>query len=149
MPLSSGQVVTADDLNHLKPTTYLARCDANLVGIVVDTDISGCSIPLTTETDNAVYVAELFIGADWQTPAAAGNVIQGKLSVDGSIQSGVAQMEQAAGTTGDTGTPGMVWRGTLATAGVHTLKAVASIPDADQRIVTPHTALAVTIYEVV
>lgn len=149
MPLSSGQVVTADDLNHLKPATYGARATADLVGVVVDTDVTGATVTFTTETDNAVYVANGSFGTDYNGPAAAGLFIRGKLSVDGVIQTGEAQTEQAGGNTGDRLTPSQVWRGTLATAGSHTIKLVASVNDADQRVLADHTALAVTIHEVV
>lgn len=149
MPISSGQVVTADDLNHLKPTTYSARATADLVGVVVDTDIVGATIPVDTETDNAVYVVHGTFGADWGGAATAGNFVRGKLAVDGVTQTGEAQFEQATGASGDRIPGSQVWRGTLAVAGSHTLKLIGTVNDADQRILADHTALVIDIHEVV
>lgn len=149
MPILAGQIIDAATLNHLKPATYDAVASANLVGIVVDTDITGATVTFTTETDNAVYVAEGFFDMDWTAGAAVGLVIIGKLAVDGAIQSEEAHAEQAAGANGDRMSTAMGWRGTLATAGSHTIKLVGSVPDADQKINGTHTTLLVTIHEVV
>lgn len=150
MPILTGQIVTADDLNHLKPTTYHQDATSNLAGVVVNTDVPGATITFDTETDNAVYVAEGNFDMDWQGAAAAGAVMIGRLSVDGVIATGDVNVEQAAGANGDRlGGATRTWRGTLATAGSHTIKLVASVPDADQRVTSPHTGLTVTIYEVV
>jgi hypothetical protein len=149
VPISSGQVVTAEDLNRLKPTTYRAVASANLVGIVADTDITGATITLTTETDNAVFVCTGVFDMDWQGAAAVANVIVGKLFVDGVQETAQALAEQAAGANGDRISTSQTWRGTLATAGSHTLKLVGTVPDADQKINSTHTTITVTIYEVV
>ena len=147
MPILSGQVVTADDLNHLKPTTYQARASATLNGIVVNADVVGATITLTTETDNAVFVVSAAFDFRWTGIAAL--TATGNLSVDGVLQSGQAIAGQNPGASADRMTAGNVWRGTLATAGSHTLKLVGSLPDTDQHIEQPHTALVVVIYEVV
>lgn len=149
MPILSGQVVTVNDLNHLKPATYYAASNANLPGIVVNTDVPGATVTFTTETDNAVYVVNAFFDMDWQGAAAVGNLITGMLYVDGAHVSGDTNGEQAAGANGDRLPGSHVWQGTLALAGSHTAKLVASIPVATQRIANPHTAIQVTVYEVV
>lgn len=149
MPILAGQIVTADDLNNLKTASYAARATGTLTGIVVNTDVPGATITLTTATNNAVYVAHATFDVDWQGAAAVGNVVVGKLNVDGTLQAGDCNVEQAAGATGDRIPGSQVWRGTLAAAGSHTLKLQASVPSAQQRILNPHTAIEVTIHEVV
>jgi hypothetical protein len=148
VPISSGQVVTAEDLNRLKPTTYSAVASANLVGIVADTDITGATITLTTETDNAVYVCTGVFDCDW-TGAAASLVIVGKLAVDGALQTAQALCQQVTGADGDRVSVSQTWRGTLAAAGSHTLKLAGTVPDVDQKINSTHTTITATIYEVV
>lgn len=149
MPISGGQIIDADTLNHLKPTTYLAEASATQTGVIVDTDVTGATQTFTTETDNAVYTVVGTFDMDWQGAAISGNVISGKLAVDGVIQAREAHGEQSVGAAGDRFTGAQVWRGTLATAGSHTIKLVVSIPSANQRTTTPHTALLIEIHEVV
>lgn len=149
MGFLAGERVTAARLNRLQPKTFIARASADLTGVVTDTDVTGATITLTTETNNAVYVAIAPAIADWNGAAGSTNFVRCKLSVDGAIQSAETQAEQAAGAAGDRIPGAQVWRGTLATAGSHTLKLVATINDADQRLLQEHTALQVTIYEVV
>lgn len=149
MPILSGQVVTADDLNHLKPATYYAEATSNLAGVAADADIPGATVTFETETDNAVYVAHGDFDMDWNGAAAATLIQFGSLSVDGVLQTREAYGEQAAGANGDRIPAARTWYGTLATAGSHTIKLVGTVPDADQRINSPHSALTVTIHEVV
>ena len=114
MPILSGQIVTADDLNHLKPTTYHADSTAILTGIVANADVVGATITLTTETDNAVYVAEGNFDMDWTGTAGVGAVAIGRLSVDGVVATGDVNVEQFAGVNGDRlGGVSRTWRGTL------------------------------------
>lgn len=149
MPILSAQIVTAADLNHLKPATYHANASATLTGVVANADVVGATITLTTETNNAVYMATGNFDMDWQG-AAAGAVMIGRLSVDGVVATGDINSEQAAGAAGDRlGGASRTWRGTLAVAGSHTLKLIGTVPDVDQRITFPHTGLTVVIYEVV
>jgi len=147
MPILSGQIVTADDLNHLKPATYHASASVSLVGVVTDADIVGATITFDTDTDNAVYVATGDFDADWD--GAATGLFQGKLAVDGGIQTELVLISQAAGAAGDRIPGSHTWRGTLATAGTHTLKLIGTVPDVDQAFESVHTALTLVIYEVV
>lgn len=144
MPLSSGQVVTADDLNHLKPTPYLATSNADLAGAVTDTDIPNVTMTIDTETDNAVYVATGFV--DFDNTGTVATVATAVLVVDSVTQSGLIVYQQ--GISSDQMSPGGQWSGTLAAAGTHTLKLIATLP-ALITIRNPHTKLQVTIYEVV
>lgn len=146
MPILSGQVVTANDLNHLKPTTYLAAQTADVSGSVTDTDLTGLTITLTTETDNAIYLATCFL--DFDHSASTSTVALGKFVVDGSTQSGEVVYQQGTAVTTDRMTPGNTWRGTLATAGSHTLKMIATIP-ANITCHLTNSKLHVVIYEVV
>lgn len=144
MPILSGQVVTADDLNHLKPTPYLATSNADLAGAVTDTDIPNVTMTINTETDNAVYTAVGFV--DFDNTSATTTVATAGLVVDGVTQPGLVIYQQ--GISSDQMSPGGVWQGTLAVAGPHTLKLIATLP-ALISTRNPHTKLAVTIHEVV
>lgn len=149
MPIASGQVITADILNHLKPTVRSVASTANLAGIVVDTDVTGATLTFDTETDNAVYEA---LGFFYMLKnGASTGLADGKLSVDGTIvpiTDGFAVFQQAAGNVNDRATVAMGWTGTLATAGTHTIKLVASLPDADDQV-RAGSKLVLRIYETV
>ena len=41
MPILAGQTLTADILNHLRPTSYFARASAAIAGAGTDTDTVG------------------------------------------------------------------------------------------------------------
>lgn len=144
MPILSGQIVTAADLNHLKPTTYLATQTADVSGSVTNADLTGLSITLDTETDNAIYFAVAFL--DFDHSGSTTTVAVGKFQVDGVTQGGEVVYQQGIST--DRMTPGNTWRGTLATAGSHTLKMIATIP-ANITCHITNSKLHVVIYEVV
>jgi hypothetical protein len=144
MPILAGERVTAARLNRLQPKTYSVTSNALLSGSVTDSDVPGASISLTTETDNAVYLATA--AADLDLSGATTNLGRCKLSVDSSIQSPEALFQAAAAT--DRVTASQQWRGTLGSAGSHTLKLVATLP-ASMDLRNIHTGLIVVIYEVV
>lgn len=144
MPILAGEIVTAARLNRMQPVPYEAVASAALNGPVTDTDITGASITLTTTAANAVYVARCFV--DFDNDAAGTNFATVKLVVDSVAQSGQANYQQGVAT--DRATPGQSWKGTLASAGSHTLKLTGTLP-AEVNINSGHTKLTVTIYEVV
>jgi hypothetical protein len=144
MAFASGERLRASKLNRVQPTTYIGRSSADLNGAVTDTDITGATVTVTTVAANAVYVAVGIFDVD--LTGATTSLARGKLSVDGAIQTPEAFL--AAEVTTDRGTPGQIWRGTLGAAGNHTLKLVATLP-ASISLRNPHTAIQVTIYEVI
>lgn len=146
MPILAGEVVTAARLNRLQPVTYHADATAAVGPSVTDADITGATITLTTQTNNAIFVATGDYDFDYSGAATA--LEQGKLVVDGSIQAGTANCQDGTATTNDRRTHSRTWRGTLATAGSHTLKLTCTL-GSGITVNATHTGITVTIYEVV
>lgn len=142
MPFASGQRLTAARLNRVQPATYIGVQSAQLTLSATMTDVPGCSITLATLTDGAVYVAQAVF--DFDLTAATTSTQTGRLLVDGAAQTQVARFGAEVST--DTATVAQQWRGTLATAGTHTLKIQGSGTSA---VLFAHSTLLVTIYEVV
>lgn len=146
MTIASGQVVTAEDLNNLKSHTHTATQTADVSGSVTDADLTGCTMNITTRTDNAKYFATAFCDMDHSASVSTPATVS--LVVDGVDQSGEAVYQQGTASANDRMTPGGVWEGTIATAGVHTFKLTATIP-ANITCHQTNTKLQVTIEEVV
>jgi hypothetical protein len=146
MTLGAGAIVTVDELLRLQPTTYHAIASSDLVGSVTTTDITGATLTFDTETANAVYVAEAVFDFDTTTPGTT-TIGVGFLNVDGSNQTSQSLFQVGAATANDRTSSTQRWRGTLATAGSHTLKLQGTVP-ANMEINATHTVLTVTIYEV-
>lgn len=146
MPFASGQRISAARLNRLQPVTYEAVASGTLTLNTSLADVPGAFITLTTLTVGAIYIAEGSFDINIAT-AAAGQLAEGHLDVDGADQTARA-LKQMNAT--DRATVSQRWRGTLPTAGAHTLK-LRGVRGASgaASIVTTHTKLQVTIYEVV
>lgn len=147
MPFLAGEIVTAARLNRIQPVPYQAIASSNLTGIQTNADIPGATITLTTLTNSAVYVCHGVFDAGITGANVA--ILSGGLSVDGAVQTARGLLQQAAGANNDRVTAAQEWRGTLATAGSHTLKLVGTCSDADNAFRATHTVIEVTIYEVV
>ncbi|MCM2394366.1 hypothetical protein [Streptomyces albipurpureus] len=144
MPILAGQIVTAGQLNRLKPTVYFAVGSAAHTGPATNIDITGAAINLVTEVPGATYEAECVWDADTiGTGAATGTA---RLHVDGANLSPLAVFSDAV--TSDRGTFSQNYSGTLPAAGAHLFKLVAS-PGTDQRIQGVNCSIKVTIHEVV
>ena len=151
MTVLAGDVVTAATLRRLQPRTYTAVATGTLAASSTDADIVGATVTFTTETNNAIYVATGDYQVIW-TGAGTSSAV-GKLAVDSSIQTGQIATRQAPGTAADNGDSEAMtrtWRGTLATAGSHTIKLVGTT-GANQTIsaTSSATSITVTVYEVV
>lgn len=153
MPFSAGQIVTAQQLNRLQPVSYQAIASTDRTGTVTNQDVLGASITLTTETNSAVYVATGTFDFDvvsGQTLAVTASW-SGGLAVDGTVQTARA-LVNSDGTGTQRFEASKEWRGTLATAGSHTLKLVTTHSGADSvDCVTRsiHSVITVVIYEIV
>jgi hypothetical protein len=141
---ASGEKIRASRLNRIQPVSYLANANGDVPALSTDVDVPGATITLTTLAANAVYVAVAFF--DFDLTGASTATGTGKLVVDGATQTATANM--AGEVTTDRMTPGQTWKGTLASAGSHTLKLTATT-GASQIVQDTHTTLQVTIYEVV
>lgn len=147
MPFASGQRLTPARLNRIQPVTYEAVASGTLTLGTALADVAGAAVTLTTTTAGAVWVAEATFDMNVAT-AGAGVLAEGHLDVDGVDQTARALKSMAAV---DRATAAQRWRGTLAAAGSHTLKlrGIKSGAAGVASIVTTHTKLQVTIYEVV
>ena len=146
MAFFAGEIVTATRLNRLQPVSYGVAASGALTLTTTVTDVPGATITLNTLTANAVYKAWAVFDMVVVT-AATGNNMNGYLSVDGAQQTAVAAHEMVAA---DLDTVAQQWRGTLATAGSHTLKLRGNRSAAgDGTIAAAHTTLIVEISEVV
>lgn len=145
MPLLAGQILKASQAQRLQTKKYSAvGTGGPLVGPQSNADVTGCTITLTTETDGATYQAWIVIDHDKTTANSSVNF--GRLNVDGVNASTTTGSAQDAVT--DRTVAGQNYHGTLATAGSHTLKVVASPPTGNQ-ILNTNTTLIVEITEVV
>lgn len=145
MPLLAGQIFTADTATNLKTKKYNAvGTGGPLVGPQSNADVTGCTITLTTLTDGASYTAWIVIDHDKTTANSSVNF--GRLNVDGVNATPTTGSAQDAVT--DRTVAGQNYQGTLATAGSHTLKVVASPPTGNQ-VLNTNTTLIVHIDEVV
>ena len=149
MALLAGEIVTAGRLGRMQPVTYEAQASGALAMTdTTETDIPGATVTLSTAAANAIYVVTATFDASVTTTNAS-TLMVGKLTVDGSIQTGTAihAMDTALRTT----IP-MTWRGTLASAGSHTLKLRGNLSAAaagTASFIQTNTRIAITILEVV
>lgn len=119
MTILAGQKITADQLDRMQPTSYIAACSSALsVTTTTYADIVGCSITLATKGANATYVVTGIFDCSVTTTSAT-SLMVARLLVDGVVDSGIAVY---AMDTQDRACISMVWQGTLAAAGNHTLK---------------------------
>lgn len=145
MSFLAGETITAARLNRLQAKTYRAVCSVALSGPATSADVPGATITLTTEANNAIYVASCIydyrIGSGTPTTLGSGN-----LSVDGVLGTEFSMFRDGGGSLNTSMTVAQTYRGTLGTAGSHTLKLVASPASGHQ--VNIYSSITVTIYEV-
>ncbi|MFF4834113.1 hypothetical protein [Streptomyces sp. NPDC001315] len=143
MAFLAGERVTAARLNRLQPKTYRAAATGLLNGPQTAADVPGATVTFTTEAANAVYVVDAWF--DYDLSGSTTLLGSGNIHVDGVIQAEYAVFQ--ANVVNDRSSVGHTYRGTLATAGSHTIKLVGS-PVANQTINT-YSSVTITIYEVV
>ncbi|MCM2390204.1 hypothetical protein [Streptomyces albipurpureus] len=143
MALLAGQILTAEQVNRIQPRPHNAVGTGTISGALSNQTVANTTITLDTETDGATYHAVCVWDLDTNTGATTGT---GRLNVDGANQSPLAAFSDATGT--DRGTFSQVYQGTLAAAGSHTFKMIAS-PGAGQIIQGVNCAYNLTIFEVV
>jgi hypothetical protein len=139
------EIVTAGRLNRMQPVTYYAEQSSSLNMTTTVTDIPGCSITLSTTTDNAVYLAYGIF--DFDLGGATTATALGRLNVDGADTGKTARY--GAEVASDVSTVAQQWRGTLASAGSHTLKLRGSTSAGTNLFAFSQSTLTVVIYEVV
>ncbi|MEV3848084.1 hypothetical protein AB0J30_14970 [Streptomyces microflavus] len=116
MPVWAGQIVTAGLFNRLQPRKHLAEASGSLTATTVYQPIPGCSLVAPSTMAGAAWSALGIFDCNVSTIHAT-NLMVGRLTVDGTSQSGLAIH---AMDTADRDTVAMVWGGTLAAIGNHT-----------------------------
>lgn len=149
MSFLAGEIITAQRLNRIQPVPYEEACTAALTATTSTyADITGCSITLTTNTDNAIYVARAVF--DCNVLATSTTILMvGRMQLDGVTASGIAVYAMDALTRA---TVTMSWKGTVTTAGSHTFKLQGALTSAlatGGTFQQDDTKIHVTIYEVV
>jgi hypothetical protein len=145
MPILAGDRVTAAQLNRLQTKTFAAVATSTLAASSTDADIVGASVTFTTETDDAIFEAIGDFQVIW-TGAGTSSAV-GKIALDGNIQAGQIATRQAPGTAADNGDSAAMsrtWRGTLGTAGSHTIRLVGTT-GASQTISSASSATTLTV----
>jgi len=143
MAFLAGERITAARLNRLQSTTYSATGTGTLTGPVSNADVTDATITLTTETDGATFAAWCVWDVDLSS--ATTGLGFARLNVDGSLLNPLSTYALDAAT--DRLTVPQNYEGTLATAGTHTLKLVATLV-AGQQILGVNTSILVKITEV-
>ena len=75
MSFAPGQFITAQRLNRLQSKTYWAAASGTIPASQTNVDITGASIPITTETDGAT------MAISWSTAVYATGVMGGNANV--------------------------------------------------------------------
>ncbi len=146
MSFKAGETATAARINRLAPTPYRAAATSTLTGPQTSADVPGATVTFTTETDGAAYVVEAVF--DYRNNATGtSSQGSGNIAVDNVVQSEFAIFRDGGGSANTSMTVAQVYKGTLTTAGSHTIKLVAS-PVLNQ-VIQVYSSITITIYEVV
>jgi hypothetical protein len=142
MAFAPGQFITAQRLNRLQSKTYWATASGTTAAGGSSVDVAGASIPITTETDGAT------MAISWTASVYATGVMGSAASVrpfigaDGAGSFALAEWK----TSAEKGTLANFWAATVTTAGLYTVKLVATTPA--NGTLSPYTTLMVTVHEV-
>ncbi|WP_097865955.1 hypothetical protein [Streptomyces sp. rh34] len=118
MPILSGQIVTAGQLNRMQPRQFSAAATSALSASTTYALIPGCSLTLPSTVANATWTAVGVFDCSVTTTHTT-NLMVGRLVVDTVAQTGLAIH---AMDTLDRDTVAMLWSGTFAAAGSHALQ---------------------------
>ncbi len=147
MPILAGQIVTAGQLNRLRPVVYFAQESSTLTRTTTTAaaDIPGATVTFSTEAANAVYRVDASFDSAVGTASATTDMI-GTIVVDG-VTAPVSGRHQMDATDRDS--VYAMATGTLAASGSHTIKLQGALSAAaGSGTWQAFTSLIVTIYEV-
>lgn len=141
----AGQIVTAGQLNRMQPKPYAAAATGPLTASTAYTLIPGCTLTIATTVPGAIWTATGVFDCNVTTVHAT-NLMVGRLTVNGSSDSGLAIH---AMDTLDRDTVAMLWGpGTLAAAGNHVFNMEGVINGSGGAGgFLAYSRLAVTVYE--
>lgn len=144
MSFLAGDLLTAQRINRLQPKPYVIKASGTLAAGSTNADVPGASIAFTTETAGATVKAWWHIDVD--LTGATTSLTSARAVLDGSTGADVFATYVAEVST-DRSTVGQVWDFTVAAAGAHTIKLVATTPANVQLQI--YTALSIIVFEVV
>lgn len=144
MSFLSGDLITAQRLNRLRPTPYSKASTAVLPASSTTVDVPGATITFTTETDGAEAQCVWFMDCD--LTGATTTLGSSRLLLDGVTPSDNFAVFTAEVAT-DRASIGNLHKFTIPTAGSHTIKMQGTTPANYQLNI--YTGLQVTVYEVV
>lgn len=122
MAYAAGNRITAARTNNLQTRVFYAIGSGTVAASQTNVDVTDATVTFTTLTDNATYAA--FCVWDYNaagTPAATSTA---RLAIDGASQSPLATFN-ATGAT-ERNTVAQNYSGTVASAGSHTFKLIAT-----------------------
>lgn len=122
MSIAAGDRITADRLNNLKTSTYYAVGSGTVAASSTNADVTDATVTFTTLTANATYRA--WCVWDYLASGTPAAVSTARLNVDGANQTPLATFQATGATERDT--VAQNYSDTLASAGSHTLKLVAT-----------------------
>lgn len=143
MPIPAGGIVTAGQLARIQPKKYGAVGSGSIVGPSANADVASATVTMVTETA-ASYVAWCIWDVNVTAPTTG--TWLGRMALDGTNQSPLGTMNHPANT--GRGMPVQMYTGTLAAAGSHTFKLVAS-PLTGQTVQGVNCSIVVEITEIV
>ncbi|MFE0270804.1 hypothetical protein ACFWZY_01490 [Streptomyces sp. NPDC058992] len=144
MPFLAGQVVTAGQMDRIQPRPYSAAGSGTVAAGSTNADVTGATITLTTQTANAVFKAVCVW--DFNTTGVPGGSSTARLALDGVGQSPLATWRGDAAN--ERGTVSQAYHGTVASAGSHTFKLIASTAT-NTEVLGANCSIVVEITEVV
>ena len=143
MAFAAGNKITTDRLNRLQTTIYHAIGSGTVVGAATNSDVTDATVTFTTTADDATYAAVGVWDVDWTSSTTSTGTA--RVDVDGSPQTPLATFGAQVST--DRTTVSQTYSGTLATAGSHTIKLIAS-PASGQTIQGVNSSILVFVQEV-
>ncbi|MEU7962359.1 hypothetical protein AB0D09_02650 [Streptomyces sp. NPDC049097] len=144
MGFLAGENITAGRLNRLQPKQYFAQASGTLGASQTSQDIPGVTVTFNTEQPNAIYTAHLVTDFDWD--GGTTSLASSRIKVDGAFPINLFAVAQMSITT-DRATNGQNYRGTLGSAGSHTITAVGTT--SANQMINFYSSLLVVVYEVV
>lgn len=144
MPFLAGEIVEAERLNMLQPSTYHAIGSGTIAASQTNATVTDATVTFDTLTANAKYKAVCV----WDynaagTPAATSTA---RMRVDGATQSPLATFNATGATERNTVT--QTYHGTLTTPGSHTLDLIATT-STNTSVLGVNCSILVTVSEVV
>lgn len=144
MSYAAGDRITATRLNNLQSAVYGAIGSGTVAASQTNADVTDATVTFDTQTDGAQYIA--WCVWDYNASGAPAATSTARLVIDGASQSPLATFN-ASGAT-ERNTVSQVYQGTIASAGSHTFKLIATT-STNTTVLGVNSSITVQIMEVV